>query len=317
MSLRPGRFEYKRLGWALAISLAFHLFCYGTYEFSHRVLPSWLERIKILAALAHQLEIKKPAPPPAPPSPPPLVFVEVNPEVATPEPPKDAKYYSSQNAKAANPDIVADTDTPKINGRDPDLPKTDEAARHLEKLQPNAPQPKAEPEQAKPQPPVGDLAMAKPEPILRPDTGKAEQTRPRTIAEAKARYQVPGEQRKEDGGVRNKQIMSSLDTKATITGGYDALLIEAISQRWYDLIDDRANRIVGGTGLVTITFKLHSDGTITELTIAENTTSSPVLAWMCYDAIRDVSTPIFKPWPDEMKHVQNDPRSITFTFRYF
>jgi len=316
MSLRPGRFEYKRLAWALLISLLLHAMCFGGYEFTRKVLPGWLEQMKILAALAHKLEIKKPTRPP-PPSEPSLTFVEVNPDVATPEPPKDAKIYSSQNSVAANPDIVADTDTPKINGREPDLPKTDEAARHLEKLQPNAPQPKAEPEQAKPQPPVGDLAMAKPEPILRPDTGKAEQTRPRTIAEAKARYQVPGEQRKEDGGVRNKQIMSSLDTKATITGGYDALLIEAISQRWYDLIDDRANQVVGGTGLVTITFKLHSDGTITELTIDQgNTTTSPVLAWMCYDAIRDVSTPIFKPWPDEMKHVQNDPRPVIFTFRY-
>jgi hypothetical protein len=317
MSLRPGRFEYKRLGWALAISLAFHLLCYGGYEFSRRVLPAWLAQIKFLAALAHQLEIKKPAPPPAPPTPPPLVFVEVNPEVATPEPPKDAKFYSSQNSKAANPDTEADTDTPKINGQHPDLSKTDEAARHLEKLQPNTPQPEPTPEQAKPQPPVGDLAMAKHETVLHPDTGKAEQTRPRTLVEAKMRYQVPGAQRKQDGGVRSKAIASSLDTKATITGSYDSLLIEAISQRWFDLLDDRANSVVGGTGLVTVNFKLHSDGTITELTIAENTTPSPLLGWMCYDAIHDISTPVFKPWPDEMKHVQTDPRLITFTFRYY
>src|SRR6266704_1882236 len=98
MSLRPSRFEYKRLAWALLISLLVHAMCFGGYEFTRRVLPRWLEQMKILAALAHKLEIKKPTPPP-PPSEPQLMFVEVNPAVATPEPPKDTKFYSSQNSK--------------------------------------------------------------------------------------------------------------------------------------------------------------------------------------------------------------------------
>src|SRR5213082_850410 len=95
MSLRPGRFYNKRLTWALIISLVFHAMCFGGYEFSRTILPGWLARVKMLAALAEQLK-KKPTPPvqPQPSGEPPLMFVDVNPATATPEPPKDAKFYS-------------------------------------------------------------------------------------------------------------------------------------------------------------------------------------------------------------------------------
>jgi len=116
--------------------------------------------------------------------------------------------------------------------------------------------------------------------------------------------------------VRRRLEMSSLNTKATITGSYDALLIEAISQRWFDLLDERANSLAGGAGQVVLHFKLHSDGSVTELSIAQNSTPSSVLGWLCYEAVHDISTPVFQPWPDEMKHVETDPRQITFTFNY-
>src|SRR5579871_2618676 len=95
-SLRPGRFEYKRLVWALVISLVIHGGGYGGYRLTRAVLPGLLQRYKILAAVANALH-KKPIAQPLTPSEPPLAFVEVNPTFAAPEPPKDAKYYSSQN----------------------------------------------------------------------------------------------------------------------------------------------------------------------------------------------------------------------------
>src|SRR5438445_12639554 len=116
-SLRPGRFEHKRLAWAFAISLAVHLVSYGGYEFGIKVLPGIMQRVKFLAALAHLLHLEKKNPPPTPQqSEPPLVFVDVNPEIATAEAPKNAQYYSSRNSKAANPDADADSNTPKISG---------------------------------------------------------------------------------------------------------------------------------------------------------------------------------------------------------
>jgi hypothetical protein len=316
MSLRPGRFEHKRLAWALAISLAFHLFCFGGYEFTRTVLPGWLEKIKFLAALAEELR-KKPTPPPQQPTEAPLVFVDVDPATATPEAPKDAKYYSAHNTKAANPDADKDSDIPKISGKVPDISKTESAPRTPEKLQPSLTRPE-EPEQiAKPKPPPGDLAMAKPEITPKPEPGKDEITRPRTLAEARRRHPAPGDKMKLDGGVNHRAPASSLDTKSTVTGDYDTRLYEAISQRWWDLLDQRQNSLVGGSGQVYIHFKLHSDGRITELTIENNTTSNTTLGWLCYQAIQDVSTPIFQKWPEEMRRVQNDPRFIQFVFTYY
>src|SRR3954471_22589937 len=171
MSLRPGRFEYKRLACALGISLALHLFCFGGYEFGTRVLPDWLERVKFLAALAHYLRQHPNTPLPQPVEAP-MVFVDVNPQVATPEPPKNAQYYSSQNSKAANPDADKDTDTPKITGQQTHVPKAEDAPRsNPDRLQPdfNALDRKLAAEQQK-KPPPGDLTMAKPETTLNPET---------------------------------------------------------------------------------------------------------------------------------------------------
>jgi hypothetical protein len=323
MSLRPGRFEYKRLAWALLISLMIHLVFYGGYEFTRRVLPGWLERVKMLAALGHQLEARKPPPPPPHPTEPPLMFVEVTPQAATPEPPKDAKYYSSQNSKAANPDADADRDVPRISGTQEHVPKTEDAPRKFTPLQPS-PAPKQEPvakeekpaEQARPKPPVGDLAMAKPEPVLRPDTGKAEQTRPRTLVEAKMRQQqnnqIPGEKMKQEGGVRHHLEISSVDAKATPFGEYDRAFIDAVEQRWFDLLDSRQFAL-DRTGKVVLQFRLTYDGRITDMQIAESTVGE-TLAYVCQRAVTDPAP--YEKWPSDMRREIGDSRNIQFTFYY-
>jgi outer membrane biosynthesis protein TonB len=323
MSLRPGRFEYKRLAWALLISLLIHLFCYGGYEFTRKVLPGWLERVKFLAALAHQLQARKQTPPPPRPAQVPLVFVEVTPEAATPEPPKDAKYYSSRNSKAANPDTQADTDAPKISGEQEHVVKTEDAPRKFTPLQPSPP-PKPEPvakeekpaEQAKPKPPVGDLAMAKPTPALRPDTGAAEQTRPRTLVEAKMRQQqsnlMPGQKMKQEGGVRRRLEISSFDAKSTPFGEYDRAFIEAVEQRWFDLLDSRQFAL-DRTGKVVLQFRLTYDGRITDMQIAQ-TTVGETLAYVCQLAVTDPAP--YEKWPSDMRREVGDSRNIQFTFYY-
>jgi len=326
MSLRPGRFEYKRLGWALLISLMFHLLCYGGYEFTRTVLPVWMERVKFLAALAHQLEKKKVVTPPPVATEPPLMFVEVNPAAATPEPPKNAKYYSSQNSKAANADSQLDTDIPKIAGQQEHVPKTEDAPRKSIPLQPSpAPQKEAQKaeqeqpaEQAKPKPPVGDLAMAKPEPNLRPETGTAEQSRPRTLIEAKMRQQqqnnqIPGQKMKQDGGVRHRSILPSLDAIGTSFGEYDRQFIDAVQNHWYDLLDSQQFAL-NRTGKVVLKFRLHYDGRISDMEMKESTVGE-TLAYVCELAVTDPAP--YAKWPGDMRReIGGDSRDITFTFYY-
>ena len=315
MSLRPGRFEYKRLAWALVISLAFHLLCFGGYEFSRTILPVWLQRVKFLAALAQELR-KPPAPPPHPiPTEVPLMFVEVNPATATPEPPKDAKFYSSQNSKAANPDI-ADSDVPKITGQQEHVAKAEDAPRKSFPLQPAPPKQEQPEEKAKPKPPVGDLAMAKPNLSLQPDTGKAEQTRPRTILEAKMRQQqnnqIPGQKMKQEGGVRHRLEISSFDAKATPFGEYDRAFIDAVQNRWYDLLDSRQFAL-DRTGKVVLQFRLTYDGRISDMQTADSTVGE-TLAYVCRLAVTDPAP--YAKWPTDMRREIGDSRSIQFTFYY-
>ena len=332
--MRPGRFDYKRLAWAFAISLAVHLLFYGGYRFSRNVLPGWLERAKMFTALAEALRPKPPVVPPAQPSASPLVFVEVNPAVATPEPPKDAKYYSSQNSKAADIESKLNTDTPKITGNQEHVVKTQDAPRPFDKLQPSAP-PAKETETAevakpkpKPAPVIGDLAMAKPDTTLHPDIalqqpendGTAQQTRPRTIREALARQHselIPGQKIKQDGGVHRHLDIASLDAKATPFGDYDRAFIEAVQQHWYDLLDNM-NFSYDRHGRVVLQFHLNYDGSITDMKILDDTVDGSqdgVLGFLCQRAVSEPSP--YEKWPREMRlQVDKDYREIEFAFFY-
>jgi hypothetical protein len=316
LSLRPGRFEYKRLAIALAVSLAIHGLLYGGYQFSRTVLPNWLEKVKILAALAEELRPKKPAPPPQPEEPP-MVFVDVNPEVATPEPPKNAPYYSTHNSKASNPDATIDSDVPKLDGRQEHVAKTEDSPKKFEPLHPNAsPQQEQKPEQAKPKPPVGDLAMAKPDLTPRPpDNGTEEHTRPRTITEAKMRQNnnlMPGEKMKQDGGVKRHLEISLLDAKATPFGEYDRAFIEAVEQHWFSLLDSRQFAL-DRSGKVVLQFRLNYDGTVTDVSVAD-TTVGDTLAFVCRLAVTDPSP--YEKWPSDMRRMFGDSRNVQFTFYY-
>jgi hypothetical protein len=323
-SLRPGRFEYKRLMWALIISLAIHGGGYGGYRLTRAVMPALMQRFKFLADLADALHKKFAPPPPTPSEPPPLAFIDVNPNFAAPEPPKEAKYYSSQNSHAANPDATIDSNIPKITGKQTEITKTEDAPRQIDKLQPT-PAPAKEtqkPEVAKPKPPVGDLAMAKPQPetILHPDNGEAEHTRPRTIAEAKARQHnnvVPGPKMEQEGGVRRRLETSLMDAEATPLGAYDAAFIAAIRQHWYDLLDSM-NYSWDRHGHVALQFRLNYDGTITDMQVLDDTVDpSPdgVMGFLCERAINEPAP--FERWPREMRlQLDKNYREITFTFFY-
>ena len=322
-SLRLEQAEVSRLAWAFALSLALHLLVFGSYQTGKKYhlwqnlhWPAWLQPPKMLTDL-----IKKKTPPPPPPQPDiPLIFVNVSPAQATAEAPKDAKYYSDKNSRAANPDADKITELPKIEGKQTEVVKTEDISRPtFVPLQPSRPaQPaRAAQEELKPKPaqPPGDLTMAKPEQKPRLDNGQATQSRPRTIKEALARQQdsrLPGEKIKQDGGVQHRHEMASLDTKATPFGAYDAALVDAISQRWFTLLDER-DYASDSRGKVVLQFRLHYDGRITDMNVAENT-AGEVLGLICQKAVLDPAP--FAVWPSDMRRTLGDIRSIQFTFYY-
>jgi hypothetical protein len=250
-----------------------------------------------------------------------LVFLDVSPAQETAEPPKNAKFYSDRNSQAANPKADQETDTPKITGDQQQIAKTEDVPR--QKFMPLQPSPATPPPQqhddaetkAKPAAKPGDLALAKPELIERHDQGKDEYTRPRTLQEARMRQadnRLPGEKMQQEGGVRRHLEISSLDAKATPFGAYDRMLIEAISQRWFGLLDER-DYASDARGKVVLQFVLHEDGRITDMNVAENTTSE-VLSLICQRAVLDPAP--FERWPTDMRRMAGETRNIQFTFYY-
>lgn len=335
-SLRLDRLEVSRLARAFVISVAVHLLFVGAYRLNARyhlverlALPAWLAPAKRVALkpppkAGQTNNVQREVP---------LLFVDVSPAQASPEAPKEAKYYSSLNSVAANPKADTESNTPKIEGNQTRIVKTETVRPSVAKpLQPTlAPEPQVKPterteepvEEAKPRPTLapGDLAMAKPGETARLGEGQAEHERPRRLSqvprekrEQLAQYAgLSGEKMKQDGGVKRRALTSSLDVRATPFGAYDAAIIAAVQNRWYYLIDS-GSFARDATGRVTLEFKLHYDGRVTDVKVTENTVTE-LLCLLCQKAILDPSP--YEKWPSDMRRmVGADFRDVTFTFYY-
>jgi hypothetical protein len=327
-SLRLERVEVSRLAWAFGISLAFHLLVFGGIYAGHKYhlwdklhWPAWLESVKKLADSLKKQEHSQP-PPQQPEAP--LLFVDVSSAQESAEPPKEAKYYSDRNSRAANPETSADSNVPRINGKQTEVPRTEDVPRKVyTPLQPAPPVPLIPPtkvtqEELKPRAalPPGDLAMAKPTPEPPKDPGEAPHQRPRTIQEAKARQpenKLRGEKMKQEGGVRRYHEITGLDVKATVFGAYDAAFIAAVQQRWDALLEQQAYAF-NGQGKVVLQFTLHYDGRISEMGQGENTAG---FKWglICEQAVQDPAP--FASWNAEMRRLMGNTRNIQITFIYY
>src|SRR6266568_8723816 len=91
-SWRQEQVESSRLAWAFAISMALHLLIFGGYETGKKLnwwenmrWPAWLTPVK------HLVEALRPKPPPPVQQQReiPLMFVDVDPALASVEPPKN------------------------------------------------------------------------------------------------------------------------------------------------------------------------------------------------------------------------------------
>ena len=335
-SLRFGRRESERLIMALVISLLVHLGSWGGYYIGHKLglwqklrMPAWLQSVA-----------KKVTPQPLiiPPSEPnPTIYVDVS--HADTDPVKETQYYSDKNSRASNPD-PGNSNVPKIDGKQMVMAKTEDVAKpspkttastesqaekkedtqQPAKLQPapqvQSPQPSETPQV--PQTP-GDLdprpkITAQPQQQPQEQQLQPQQPRPRTIKEALAQHQLAGRQMHQDGGVQRHTLWSSLDVKNTPFGEYDGAIIEAVQQRWYDLLDNH-QYADDRTGKVTIRFRLLSDGTVIEVSTMENTVGD-VLGYLCHNAVEQAAP--FAKWPPDMvRMVGKNYRDITFTFYYY
>ena len=296
-SLRLNRFENERLLLALMISLAVHLLGWGGYEIGRqfKVWPriAWLQRAARRVPASAQTAEQ------------PLEFVTVNQPSAVA--PKNAKFYSSQNSIAANSEADQDTDTPKLNGTQTDVPQTETAPRqNFNRLQPQPPD--NQPQEAKPAVQTGDLTLGTPAELQKPEQ------RPRTIRQALAQNHLQGVQIRQDGGVRRRAMVPSFDALGTPFGAYDEAIVEAIQQYWDNELDSQ-QFAQDRTGRVTLRFHLNYDGTVSDMQVLDNTVGE-LLCYVCQQAVTQPAP--FAPWPSDMRRmVGENYREITFTFYYY
>ena len=312
-SLRLNRFETKRLAWALALSLAAHFLVWGGYELGkkYHLWQRWHWPEKLHLA-------QKKAPPPVIQESDPTMFLDVDPDQVSPDAPKDAKYYSAKNSRAANPDADKDLNQPKLTGKQPDVPQVRDVPRTpISKPQPAAepPSPQKEQQTAPPKPTEqpGETKLAKldtsPEKMETPE-------KPRTLKEARAQSQTlrPSISMEQDGGARRRNPLPSFDSKSTAFGEYDAKIVQAISQRWYDLLDSQ-KFAQDRTGQVTLRFHLNANGTISDMTVVKNTVGD-LLSYVCQSAVTDPAP--FEAWPSDMRRaIGANFRELQFTFYYY
>jgi len=356
-SLRFSRAEIARLVAAMLLSVLLHLAIWGGYHTGEKEgwwqkwhAPAWLhltsKKHSLQAQIAHNEE--------------PTIFVDVS--HADSDTPQRTKFYSNKSSQAANPD-VADANVPRIEGRQTDVPKTENVPRpvkasaaspeqpaketptessaetkktaptdkpkidnvpELAKLQPSMPPPSllsqaTEPPDAPPTPGETDLRpkhMPSPAPTTPTASGStATLARPRTLRQALAqRDQLPGEKMQQEGGVARHANWATLDVKNTPFGDYDSAIVQAVSQRWYDLLDSR-RFAQDRSGKVILRFKLKPDGSIIEMQTLENTVGE-LLGYLCQEAIEEAAP--FAKWPSDMaREVGTNSRDITFTFYYY
>ena len=310
-SLRFNRREIRRLVLVLVLSLLAHLLGWGGYEIARKLgVTHWLTQVAWLQPKAKPVNPENKTEPP-------LEFVTV--DQPSTEPPKDTKFYSNNNSRAANPDADRLNDVPKIIGTQTDVPKTETVLKpDFNQLHPTpAPPASVKPEPAQPAPTVtpGDLTLGKPE--MEPPKPDQTPPRPRTINQALAQQQPhhsPGIAMRQSGGVPNVKLSASFDVKATPFGQYDAEFVDAVSYRWYALLNSQQFAL-DRTGKVTLRFHLNYDGTITDMTVLQNTVGE-LLGYVCQKAITDPAP--YKPWPEDMRRlVGKNYREITFTFYYY
>ena len=307
LTLRVGRLELTSLALAFVLSIVLHFLVWGTYALGKHLhwwekmrLPAWVQKLTQPPPQTRQPPVHRD---------PPLMFVDVTePSI---EAPKETKNYSDKNSIASNVEIDKPLDVPKIDGKQEHVLKTEDAERNKFPLMPDPPKPKVEsPEDAQPKPKISPGTMTVAKADLKP---QPEHVRPKTIKEALLqRNQLPGQKMKQSGGVERRGQISP-DAKMTGFGAYDRAFIDAVSSRWYDLLDNMSYDAYR-SGYVKLEFNLNYDGRITEMKVLD-TTVTETLTLLCQKAVVDPAP--YEHWPREMRlMIGEDSRKITFTFFY-
>lgn len=276
-----------------------------------------------------------------------LIYVEVDPETSVEEAPENAQYYSAENTEAAD---MAETakEKPEIDGSQTEVLRlmdnpSSESTEGAQAASPvigqdavaNQGQPDAEPDNELKPSEIGGWELeetpdATNQAIIQEKEKESAETKksalgdlkgektptprrpPRTLAEAQMQQaSLESELTKQEGGSEKLALTSTVSSRSTLYGAYDAIMFRVIEKHWHAILRSSLSH---GIGRVQVEFRLHSDGSISRLRVTQSETPLS-LAIYCRRAIEETAP--FPPWPKEMlEEVGKDYRDLDLSFHY-
>lgn len=292
--------ELRAAALAVGVSLGLHLLVFWA-------LPDTFHKVVVLArpveVLTAPVKIDEARLPPK------LRFAETNP-AANQAVPKAAPFTSSRNQTAAQP-------VPEKTPTQSPLPKSDgtsEAIRLAQGKPRSIDQSQAAPTA---QPAVSMAPSTKSAPP--PGPGKAAaQPAPAPVAanpdrpRAAAPSGTYGLLLRRPVGV-NRAGSLAIDARFSNYGDYTQRMMEAIQSSWWSIIE--RSRIEGVTrGRVTVSFRLHRDGTVTDAQVL-GTEVTRVMTLACKDAV--MAPAPYDVWRADMVAMYGESDTVTVNFHYY
>ena len=243
--------------------------------------------------------------------PPKLRFAETNP-VANQAVPKTAPFTSSRNQTAAQPvpeKMPSNSALPKSAGTSPEIRLAQGKPRSIDQSQAQ-PTPAPAISMAGPQtapPPGPGKAAARPVPKAAPAPTPTDPERPR----ASIPSGTAGLLLRNSVGV-NRAGAVAIDARFSQYGDYTQRMLEAIQSSWWSIIE-RSQFEGVNRGRVTVRFRLHRDGTVTDATILSNEVTR-VMSLACKDAV--MAPAPYDAWRADMVALYGESDIVTINFYY-
>ena len=294
--------DLRAAAFAAVASLGLHLLLLWLLPDTFRQVVAIVRPIEVLTAPVKIDEARLP---------PKLRFAETNP-VANQAVPKTAPFTSSRNQTAAQPvpeKMPSNSALPKSAGTSPEIRLAQGKPRSIDQSQAQ-PTPAPAISMAGPQtapPPGPGKAAARPVPKAAPAPTPTDPERPR----ASIPSGTAGLLLRNSVGV-NRAGAVAIDARFSQYGDYTQRMLEAIQSSWWSIIE-RSQFEGVNRGRVTVRFRLHRDGTVTDATILSNEVTR-VMSLACKDAV--MAPAPYDAWRADMVALYGESDIVTINFYY-
>ena len=294
--------DLRAAAFAAIASLGLHLLLLWLLPDTFRQVVAIVRPIEVLTAPVKIDEARLP---------PKLRFAETNP-VANQAVPKTAPFTSSRNQTAAQPvpeKMPSNSALPKSAGTSPEIRLAQGKPRSIDQSQAQpTPAPAISMAGPKSAPPPGPgKAAARPVPKAAPAPTPVDPERPR----ASIPSGTAGLLLRNSVGV-NRAGAVAIDARFSQYGDYTQRMLEAIQSSWWSIIE-RSQFEGVNRGRVTVRFRLHRDGTVTDATILSNEVTR-VMSLACKDAV--MAPAPYDAWRADMVALYGESDIVTINFYY-